>query len=282
MVITPLTPELGAEITGLDLEAPLEEALFEQIYAAFLRHQVLVFSGQYVSPQAQIALARCFGDVQTHVMSQYHAGGHPELYLLSNLTPEGAPSGNHPDKGTLMWHTDGSWQRRTGLATCMFAVEIPAAGGETHFADMYSGYAGLDADVRARIDRLHVVHNLDFSRSRRHGEQPMTEAQKRAAPPVTHPVVRTHPDTGRKALFLGDHAEYIVELPYAEGRALIEELNADSVARAAIYRHTWQPNQLVIWDNRCLLHRATEYDTSRERRVIRRCTVLTPEQAAAA
>ena len=95
--------------------------------------------------------------------------------------------------------------------------------------------------------------------------------------PVAHPVVRIHPDTHRKALFLGDHAEHIVELPYDEGRALIEQLNEASIACATKYRHVWQPNQLVIWDNRCLLHRATEYDTATERRVIRRCTVLTPE-----
>ena len=277
MQIRQLTAQLGAEIIGLDLQAPLEPDDFAALYTAFLEHQVLVLNGQFVSPAAQVALARRFGEVQTHVMNQYHADGYPELYLLSNLTPDGEPSGKHPDRGTLAWHTDGSWQRRTGLATFMFAMEIPTAGGETHFADMYSGYAGLPAEVRDRIDSLHVVHNLDFSRSRRHGEQPMTAAQRRAAPPVVHPVVRVHPETNRKALFLGDHAEHIVELPYDEGRALIEQLNTDAVACAAIYRHVWSPDQLVIWDNRCLLHRATEYDTSRERRVIRRCTVLTPE-----
>lgn len=271
-----LTAHLGAEVTGLDLETTLDEDSFATLYAAFLQHQVLVFTGQFVSPAAQVSLARRFGEVQTHVMNQYHADGYPELYLLSNLTATGEPSGKHPDRGTLAWHTDGSWQRRSGLATFMFAVEIPRQGGETHFADMYSGYSGLTAEVRARIDSLHVVHNLDFSRRRRHGEEPMTEEQRKAAPPVVHPVVRVHPETQRKALFLGDHAEYIVELPYDEGRALIEQLNADSVAGAAIYRHSWAPDQLVIWDNRCLLHRATEYDTSLERRVIRRCTVLTP------
>jgi taurine dioxygenase len=278
-----LTPQLGAEIIGIDLESPLDDAefdaLYDALYDAFLQHQVLVFNEQYVSPAAQVALARRFGEVQTHVMNQYHADGYPELYLLSNLTPEGVPSGNHPDRGTLVWHTDGSWQRRTGLATFMFAMEIPGSGGETHFADMYSGYSGLPADVRARIEPLHVVHNLDFSRSRRHGEEPMTEAQRKAAPPATHPVVRIHPETHRKSLFLGDHAEHIVELPYEKGRALIEQLNTDSVACAAIYRHSWQPNQLVVWDNRCLLHRATEYDTANERRVIRRCTVLTPAES---
>ncbi len=275
-----LTPRLGAEVRGIDLDRPVERRQFDAVHEALLRYQVLVFNGQRLSPAAQVAFARRFGEVHTHVMSQYHADGFPELYLLSNLTPEGAPSGKHPDRGTLAWHTDGSWMQRTGLATFMFAVEIPRRGGETHFADMYGGYSRLRASTRRRIAALHAVHSLDFSRNRRHGDQPMTRAQREAAPPVAHPVVRTHPETGRPALFLGDHAEHIVELPYAEGRALIEQLNAKAVACADIYRHAWRRDQLVVWDNRCLLHRASAYDTARERRVIRRCTVLTPSSVA--
>jgi alpha-ketoglutarate-dependent taurine dioxygenase len=122
-----------------------------------------------------------------------------------------------------------------------------------------------------------AVHNLDFSRTRRHGEEPMTEAQRNARPPVDHPVVRTHPETGRKCLFLGDHAEYIVGMDYAEGRALIEELNRLAVHPDLTYPHRWSSGQLLVWDNRCLLHRATYYDPAIERRVIRRCTVLGEE-----
>jgi len=224
--VRPLTPKLGAEISGVTLEKDISDEVFRAIYRAYLRYQVLLFPPQDVPPGRQVDLARHFGEVQIHVMNQYHADGYPELYRLSNLDKHGKPNGRHPDKGTLAWHTDGSWQRVTGNATIIYGEVMPESGGETHFCDMYGAYERLDAAWKARIANLRAVHNLDFSRTRRHGEDPMTEAQRLATPPVDHPVVRTHPETRRKCLYLGDHAEYIVGMPYAEGRALIEELNA--------------------------------------------------------
>lgn len=270
----PLCPAFGAELTGVDLSRPMDDALYARIRDAFIAHQLLLFRDQDMPPARQVELGRRFGEVQVHVMNQYHASGFPELYYLSNLNDKGEPSGAHPDKGTLAWHTDGSWRRVTGQATMMYAEVLPSAGGDTHFCDMYSAYDALDDDMKARLARLRAVHNLDFSRGRRHGEDPMNEAQKRAAPPVDHPVVRTHPDTGRKCIFLGDHAETIVGLDYAAGRALVEEINALIVRPELTYAHRWRPGDLMIWDNRCLMHRAMPYDTARERRVMRRCTIL--------
>jgi taurine dioxygenase len=269
-----LTPSLGAEISDLALDADMDEATFRAVYAAFLRFQVLLFPPQDLPPGRQVALARRFGEVQIHVMNQYHADGHPELYRLSNLDDRGRPTGNHPDKGTLAWHTDGSWQRLTGQATIIYGEVMPERGGETHFCDMYGAYERLDAAWKARIAGLRAVHNLDFSRNRRHGEDPLTEEQRRAKPPVDPPVVRTHPETGRKCLYLGDHAEYILGMPYDEGRALIEELNALAVHPDLSYEHHWRTRELLIWDNRCVMHRATPYDAATQGRVIRRCTVL--------
>ena len=270
----PLTPKLGAEISGVALDAEMGDELFRELYRAFLRHQVLLFPPQDLPPARQVALARRFGEVQVHVMNQYHADGFPELYRLSNLDANGKPSGNHPDKGTLAWHTDGSWQRVTGQATIIYGEVMPESGGETHFCDMYGAYQRLDASWKARIGDLRAVHNLDFSRTRRHGEDPLTEAQRLAKPPVDHPIVRTHPETGRKCLYLGDHAEYIQGMPYDEGRALIEELNALAIHPDLTYEHRWKTGQLLVWDNRCVMHRATSYDAATEGRVIRRCTVL--------
>jgi alpha-ketoglutarate-dependent taurine dioxygenase len=208
----------------------------------------------------------------------YHADGHPELYRLSNLDADGRPNGKHPDKGTLAWHTDGSWRRVTGQATIIYGEVVPDAGGETHFADMTGAYRRLSPAWKARIAQLRAVHNLDFSRTRRHGEDLMTEAQRREAPPVEHPVVRVHPDTGETCLYLGDHAESIVGMPYHEGRALIEELNALAVSHPdLIYEHRWRPFELLLWDNRSVMHRATPYDPATQRRVVRRCTVLGEE-----
>jgi len=272
--VRPLTPHLGAEIAGVDLAQDLSEDLFGALYRAFLRYQVLLFPPQDLSPARQVAFGRRFGELQIHVMSQYHADGHPELYRLSNLDEHGRPSGRHPDKGTLAWHTDGSWQRVTGQATLIYGEVMPERGGETHFCDLYGAYDRLDATWEARIANLRAVHNLDFSRNRRHGEDPLTEAQRREKPPVDHPVVRTHPETGRKCLYLGDHAETIVGMPYDEGRALIEELNALAVHPDLTYEHRWTPRELIVWDNRCVMHRATVYDAATQPRVIRRCTVL--------
>ena len=139
---------------------------------------------------------------------------------------------------------------------------------------MYGAYERLSPDWKARIANLRAVHNLDFSRNRRHGEDPMTEAQKRERPPVDHPIVRTHPDTGRRCVYLGDHAEYIVGMPYDEGRALIEELNAMIVHPDLTYQHCWTAGELLVWDNRCVLHKATAFDLATQGRVVRRCTVL--------
>ena len=272
--VHPLCPATGAELAGVDLTRPVDDDLYAQIHALFLERQILLFRDQDLPPASQVALARRFGEVQIHVMNQYHADGFPELYFLSNLDEKGEPGGRHPDKGTLAWHTDGSWQRVTGQATIMYAIDVPSEGGETHFCDMYGAYEALSDEMKERLEGMHAVHNLDFSRSRRHAEDPMTEAQKREAPPVIHPVVRTHSETGRKCIFLGDHAETIVGLDYEDGRKLVEEINTLAVRPELTYCHRWRPGDLVAWDNRCLLHRSTPYDTDRERRVMRRCTIL--------
>src|SRR6185437_11721490 len=131
---------LGVEVLGLQVAA-VDDARFPAVYAAFLAHQLLLFRDQDLPPGAQVAFARRFGEVQVHVMNQYHASQYPELYALSNLDAEGRPTGKHPDRGTMAWHTDGSWRRVTGQATMLYAEQIPTTGGGTGFADMYSAYA---------------------------------------------------------------------------------------------------------------------------------------------
>jgi len=272
--IQPLTPALGAALPEVDLSAGIDQAAFDAVYHALLRYQVLLFGPLDLPPGRQVEFARRFGEVQVHVMNQYHADAHPELYRLSNLDERGEPNGKHPDKGTLAWHTDGSWQRRTGQVTIIYGEVVPEQGGETHFCDMYGAYERLSPVWKERIAGLRAVHNLDFSRTRRHGEQPMTAEQRAAVPPVDQPLVRTHPDTGRKCLYLGDHAEYIQGMDYDAGRALIDELNTLAVHPDLTYEHRWVPGQLIVWDNRCVMHRATEYNPATQRRVVRRCTVI--------
>jgi len=272
--VRPLHPALGCEISGITLEQAVSPALFAKVYEAFLDYQLIVFHDVDLPPATQVAFARNFGEVQIHVMNQYHGyKDQPEIYMLSNLDQDGNPSGKHPDKGTLYWHTDGSWRERTGQATMMYSEIVPEAGGETEFADMYSAYDLLAAAIKARIEGRRAIHNLDFSRSRRHGEDPMTAEQKAKVPPIAHPIVRTHPETGRKAIFLGDHAEAIEGMDYDAGRALIEEINVTITPPERVYSHSWTPRQCMVWDNRCTLHRATGFDEARLKRVMRRCTI---------
>ena len=273
--VEPLHAVLGCEIVGVTLEEALSPRLFAPIYEAFLEYQVILFRDVDLPPATQVAFARSFGEVQVHVLSdQYGYKDHPEIYLLSNLDKDGNPSGKHPDKGTLYWHTDGSWRERTGQATMMYSEIVPEAGGETQFADMYSAYELLPAAMKARLEGRRAIHNFDFSRTRRHGETPLTAEQKAKVPPIAHPIVRTHPETGRKAIFLGDHAESIEGMDYDEGRALIEALNAIIAPAERVYSHVWSTRQCMVWDNRCTLHRATAFDEARLKRVMRRCTIL--------
>ncbi len=272
--IRTLNPYFGAEIIGLDLSKGIDDPSFQVIWDTFNEHGLFLVRGQGLSVDDQVKLGRRFGDVQIHVMNQYLINGHPEIYYLSNLDQDGNPNGKHPDRGTMHWHTDGSWRDRPGQATIMVSEVLPEEGGETHFCCAEAAYEALDDRTKEEISELRVVHNLAFSRLRRHGEDPMTEAQKAEAPPVSHPMVRTHPVTKRQSIFLGDHAESIEGMDYNAGRKMIDELNARIVKPEFVYKHSYQPGDIVGWDNRRMLHIATPYDTANERRVMRRTTVL--------
>jgi taurine dioxygenase len=273
--VKPLHDKFGFEIIGLSLTDAVAEDAFAKVYEAFLAYQLILFRDVDLPPATQVAFARRFGEVQVHVMNQYHGyNEHPEIYKLTNIDQNGQPNGKHPDKGTLYWHTDGSWRTKRGLATMMYSEVVPKVGGQTEFVDTYSAYDRLSDDRKQQLEGVRAIHNLDFSRTRRHGVDLMTEKQKEEAPPVPHPVIRVHPETGRKALFLGDHAESIEGMDYDAGRAMIDELN-DAIAPAeAIYTHEWSPGECIVWDNRCTLHRAMGFDTANEIRVMRRCTTL--------
>jgi taurine dioxygenase len=139
--VTPLHPALGVEITGITLAQAVEPGLFDKVYEAFLDHELILFRDVDLPPATQVAFARRFGEIQIHVMNQYQKyPDFPEIYMLTNQGPDGKPTGKHPDKGTLHWHTDGSWRERTGQATMMYSEICPPVGGETEFADMYAAY----------------------------------------------------------------------------------------------------------------------------------------------
>ena len=238
-------------------------------------HQLLLFRDQRLEPGDQVTFARRFGSVQVHVMNQYHAEGYPEIYYLSNLVADGRPSGKHPDRGTVHWHTDGSWARRTGQATLLYAVEVPAAGGETRFASMYDAYEALDEGMRQRLAataRGPQSRFLAHAPPRRGSDDRGAEegAAARGAPDRAHPP--------------GDRAQvHLSRRPCLvhRGHAVRPGAAADRGSErghhrrpARVYTHRWRPGDLVIWDNRCMLHKAEPYDVAAEARVMRRCTVV--------
>ena len=246
----PVSPALGAEVGGCDLSRPLDDDAFEAILGALLRYQVLVFRDQTIGEAEQIAFSRRFGEIQIHVLNQYVAEN-PEVFVISNLDENDEPTGEHPDPGAMIWHTDGSWASVPGYVTMLYAIEIPERSGDTDFANTSAAYDALDDATKRRIEGMRVVHDLNDSRRRSGAGVQMTEAQRRAAPPVEQPLVRTHPLTGRKAIYLGEHGCYVAGMPEAEGRAFVADINRHATRPEFVYSHRWRPRDLVLWDNRC-------------------------------
>jgi taurine dioxygenase len=274
--LRPLTSAFGVGVSGLDLTQPLDAETAAQLRAAFDRHLVLLFRGQRLSPEAHIVFSRYFGTLEIHVLDQYHASRYPELFVLSNVGADGRPNRVHPDRGTLVWHTDASFQRRPAHATILYAEAVPSTGGHTLFADTLSAFEALAEEDRGRFATMRAIHDLSISREKA-GYGPLPLEQRAKVPPVQHPLVRTHPPTGRRGLYLGSHAQRIAGLSDNEGIGLIERLMAHIAEPRFVYDHTWRPGDLVMWDNRAVLHRATEYDTAVEPRIVRR-TVITGDE----
>jgi taurine dioxygenase len=278
----PLSPVLGAEVLGVDLARDVDDTLFAALRDAFLRYQLLVFRNQTFNDEQHVAFACRWGKIQRHVLSQYVRAGNPEIFVITNLDGNGKPKGEHPDPGAKIWHTDGSWAMERGLATMLYSIAQPKAGGDTLFANMYMAFDGLSQEMKRRLEGLRAVHDLDYSRRLSGAKEQMTEKQKRDAPPVEHDIVRVHPDTGRRALYLGQHASHIAGMPLEEGRALVHELNAHCIQPCYAYTYRWSVGDAVMWDNRCLLHSATEFDWMNDVRILRRTTTVGESMAAPA
>jgi taurine dioxygenase len=272
--VQPLGTGFAAAITGLDLADALDDDLFYSIYRAFLQHKILVFRDQDFDDDAHSRFARRFGKLQVHVLNQYHKSDNPEIIYLSNLDRDGKPKGEHPDPGAAIWHTDGSWAKERALATMLYGMVLPKSGGDTLYADMVAAYEGLSTAMKRKLEGLIAIHDLDYSRSQTAAKQQMTDEQKRAAPPVEHSVIRVHLETGDKSIYLGQHASHIVGMPVDEGRALIREVNEHATQARYIYVHHWQPRDFVMWDNRQVMHKATDFDWINDVRTMRRTTTV--------
>ncbi len=263
--IRPLSAVLGAEIIGLDLARPLDAATRRAVYDAFVRYQVLCFRGQALTPEQQIAFTEQFGTLERHI-ARNRGTGNPLVHTVSNLGADGRPSGK---VGSQAWHTDKSFRPEPSLATILHAVTLPPDGGDTCFADMYAAYDTLSDAEKAALNGVRVIHSWELSQQK-HGLT-ATPEEIADAPPMSQPLVRVHPDTGRKCLFMGVHASHVEGRPMAEGRARLASLEAHATEGRFVYRHHWRPGDVLMWDNRCLLHRAdANFDAARFPRVLHR------------
>lgn len=264
----------GAAITGLDLSRPLSPDLRETILAAFCKHHILVFRDQELSKEQQLRFTEQFGEIEDHVARHSVAGERYGLvHMVTNVGEDGRPTTKLTQVGNYLWHTDKSYHAVPSLMTVLHARELPPEGGDTQFANMAMAYDALPEATKQRIAGMRVIHSWAASRKRA-GAPPPSEIEMTERPPVDHPLVRTHPETGAKTLYIGNHASHILGMPDAEGDALLQELLEHATQPQFIYTHHWRDGDLVMWDNRCLLHRAlANYAMATHRRVLHRTVV---------
>ena len=272
MEIRRLTDTFVGEVTGVDLTRPMSAADLAPILDAFHDNSILLFRGQSPGKAPLVDFSRHFGELLIHVLAQYLASDQPEVMRLSN-TDE---AGNRVvlRNGAEAWHSDLSFTGEPSAATILYGETIPETGGDTLFCDCYAAYDALDGAMKARLDGMRAVHDFFRYQQRRFPERPLTAEQRRQTPPVAHPVVRTHPVTGKKALYLGDDVISHVEGREArEGKALMDALLAHATAKRFLYRHRWRRGDVVIYDNRCTLHRLTDYDGDKYERTLLRTSI---------
>lgn len=257
--IRALDAPLGAEVIGLDLAKPLSAQAFARIHRAHLDHHVLVFRDQHITPEQQIAFSRRFGPLQLHVLKQFALRDYPEVLIVSNIIENGKPIGLG-DAGRL-WHSDISYTEKPSLGSMLHAQELPSEGGDTLFANMHLAWETLPAHLRQAVEGRRAEHTYlaRYADLQQRGSwRPnLTAEQIAQVKPVVHPVVRTHPETGRKALFVSEHfTTRILDLPEDESRALLDEIFAHSVRQEHLYRHVWREHDMLFWDNRSVMHLA--------------------------
>jgi taurine dioxygenase len=253
------SPAGGVSIDGIDLSQPLSPEQRDMIVEAFLAHHVVVFPDQSVTREQQFLFAANFGPVEAHGAHRGERKRYGVAHVMSNLGADGNPTFRISKAANYHWHTDKPYHPAPPLLTMLHAIELPPVGGDTEFANMALAYAALPEDTRRQIAGLRVAFSPAFDPGRGAAD---------------HPLVRTHPDTGKKALYLGNHSTHILGMPEVEGRALLDALLGHATQRQFVYVHRWQVGDLVMWDNRCLLHRAVaNYEVEKYRRVMHRSVV---------
>ncbi len=266
--IVPLSPAIGAEIHGIDLRRPIDDTVFQRMRDAWHQHCVLLFRGQQLEDEDQVRFAARFGALSKVLHKHGGHTAHPSVMLISNIRENGKPIGALPD-GEMYFHSDQCYMERPSMATLLYAIEVPRRGGNTLFANMYAAYDALPDDVKQRIAGRSALNVYDYE-----GNPTKRGAVRDWAPSFAHPVVRTHPATGRKALYVNRLMTHsIVGLPADESDSLLTLLFDHQEQKRFVYEHVWAPGDLILWDNRSTLHARSDFDAG-ERRLMRRVAVL--------
>jgi alpha-ketoglutarate-dependent 2,4-dichlorophenoxyacetate dioxygenase len=284
LALKPLQGQFAAEAGGIDIGKPLAAGVAQEIESAMDRFAVLVWRDQPLSEEQQIAFARSFGRLDLGLKkARKNPDRHrnEEIIDISNVSPDGAVYERGHGKiisnlANQLWHSDSSFQKPAAKYSMLAAVAVPQAGGDTEFADLRAAWDALPEELRREVEGRSAEHYAWHSRLWL-GDT-VSEAQQQAFPPVEWPLVRTHPGSGRKLLFVGIHCTRVSGMTLAEGRVLIADLLEHATQREFVYRHAWRTGDLVMWDNRCTLHRGRRFDLA-ARRELRRVT--TEEERAA-
>jgi len=280
MKVTPLHPCLGARVEGVDL-ATMDEATRKAVFDAFQEHSVLVFHDQHLTDESQMAFSeRLFGPLETTLKATGKEDRlHPNLVDLSNIDPDHDTRLMGWDdrrmvyqSGNQLWHTDSSFKPVPAMASLLSGREVPPAGGETEFVSMRHAWATLPEPARRRLEGRVVVHSILYSRSTI-ARGLFDPEHERELLPVRQALVRTNPVNGRQGIYIGSHAWYIEGMDYAESRRVLDDLLAHTTRPECVFQHHWKQWDLVMWDNRCVLHRGRPWDAANYRRVMRRTTI---------
>lgn len=264
--------DVGAQVHGADISGPLSDAAFGRILELLHQHGVIFFRDQRPTPEQLAAFSARFGELDVHHMTEHTLPGLPVVRVLSNVKKDGQAIGI--TRGGMHWHSDLSYKKVPALVTLLYGIECPPEGADTQFVSMCEAYDSLSPEVKALIRGRRAIHDRNFRYSELYpNRSPLTAEQIAKVPPVEHPMVRVHPATRRPALFVAkDVVSTVVGMDPNESRALIDHLEAHAVRPERVYSHKWQPGDVIIWDNRCTLHRATPYD-NKYRRTLHRTQV---------
>jgi taurine dioxygenase len=266
---------LGAEVSGVDVSMPIAADTFAAIRKAWLDNLVLRFRGQKLTDPQMLEFSQLFGELDPPGPNPYgkpFLPQHPEMNMISNVKEGGTPIGGLGD-GEAIWHSDMTYTDAPPSAALLYALELPAEGGDTYWANMYQAYEALPAETKKRIEGLKAIHDATYNSAgdKRKGYDDVTDPRR--APGARHGLVRTHPETGRKCLFLGRRRNsYIVGLELDESEALLDALWAHATQPRFAFRQQWKVGDLMIWDNRCTLHRRDSFDPN-ARRVMHRTQI---------